>query len=386
MSGLSGPRLRRSHAIAALALAAGVLAQAANAEDGEKLTIATWGGAYGQSQEAAYFQPFTEATGTKIDAVSYDGSLDAITEKLGENPSPYDVVDLSSGTLERLCRDGMLERIDSASLGSGEAMPADDFVVGGLPSCGVASVAWSLALVVDRQAFPNGAPNKIANLIDPKGFPGKRALPNGPRYTLELALLADGVDPAQVYTELGTTAGADRAFAALDKIKSEIVWWNKANEPLAMLADKRAVIAAGFSARIFRALAGGRDRMDLVWDGQIYDLDIWAVPKTAANKEGAKKFIAFAIAPERLASQARLIGYGPMRKSAIPLVGKHPAIGVDMMQFLPTAPENFQKALKFDEAWWDEHGSDLAQRFETWRQLAATAQGAPPEVKPAPAQ
>jgi len=133
-------------------------------------------------------------------------------------------------------------------------------------------------------------------------------------------------------------------------------------------------------------LAGGGDRMDLLWDGQIYDLDIWAVPKTAPNKDAAKRFIAFAAAPERLAAQARLIGYGPMRKSAIPLVGKHPEIGIEMMRFLPTAPENFKNALKFDEAWWNEHGGDLAKRFETWRELAATAQGAAPEPKPAQPQ
>ena len=33
---------------------------------GATLSIATWGGAYGQSQEIAYFQPFTQKTGVKI--------------------------------------------------------------------------------------------------------------------------------------------------------------------------------------------------------------------------------------------------------------------------------------------------------------------------------
>jgi putative spermidine/putrescine transport system substrate-binding protein len=361
------------------------LISAAHAETAESLTIATWGGAYGQSQQAAYFRPFTESTGTKITTVTYDGSFDAIKAKLSEDPAP-DVVDLSSGSLDRLCRDGLLETVDPATLSTSEGGVADDFLASGLPSCGVASMAWAMALVVDRQAFPKSQPSKIADLLDLKAYPGKRALPNGPRYTLELALLADGVAPDQVYTQLGTPAGADRAFAALDKIKPEIVWWTKATEPLALLASKKAAIAAGYSGRIFRALAGNRDSMDLLWDGQIYDLDVWAVPKSAANKDLAKRFIAFAAAPERLAAQARLIAYGPMRKSAIPLVGKQPEIGVEMMRFLPTAPENFKNALKFDEIWWNEHGGDLAARFETWRELAATAQGAAPGPKPAQPQ
>jgi len=368
------------------ALGIALLASAAHAQDEAALTIATWSGAYGQSQQAAYFQPFTEATGTKITMVTYDGSFDAIKAKLGEDPAPYDIVDLSSGSLDRLCRDGMLEAVDAASLGPSEGNVADDFLPGGLPSCGVASMAWAMALIVDRQAFPKAAPAKIADLLNLRNFPGKRALPNGPRYTLELALLADGVAPDQVYAELATPAGTDRAFAALDKIKAQIVWWNKPTEPIALLASKKAAFAAGYSGRIFRALAGGGDRMDLLWDGQIYDLDIWAIPKTAPNKDAAKRFIAFAAAPERLAAQARLIGYGPMRKSAIPLVGKHPEVGVEMMRFLPTAPENFKNALKFDEAWWNEHGGELTKRFETWRELAATAQGAAPEPKPAQPQ
>ena len=375
----------RDISLSAAALCILGLTSAAHAEDATSLTIATWGGAYGQSQQAAYFQPFTESTGTKITTVTYDGSFDAIKAKLGESPTP-DVVDLSSGGLDRLCRDGLLEAIDPATLGMSEGGAADDFLAGGLPSCGVASMAWAMALVIDRQAFPKSQPTKIADLLNLKTYPGKRALPNGPRYTLELALLADGVAPDQVYAELGTPAGADRAFAALDKIKPEIVWWNKATEPLALLASKKAAIAAGYSGRIFRALAGNRESMDLIWDGQIYDLDIWAVPKTASNKGAAKRFIAFAVAPEHLAAQARLIAYGPMRKSAIPLVGKHPEIGVEMMRFLPTAPENFKNALKFDEAWWNEHGGDLAARFETWRELAATAQGAAPGAKPSQPQ
>src|SRR6476659_7945222 len=113
---------------------------------------------------------------------------------------------------------------------------------GGLTSCGVASMAWSTAIAFDRQAFTKAQPSTIADLLDTKKFPGKRALPAGPRYTLELALLADGVPPAEIYTTLATQAGADRAFAALDKIKPEIVWWDKAANPINWLIDKKAAM------------------------------------------------------------------------------------------------------------------------------------------------
>jgi putative spermidine/putrescine transport system substrate-binding protein len=122
----------------------------------------------------------------------------------------------------------------------------------------------------------------------------------------------------------------------------------------------------------------------VIWDGQIYDLDLWAIPKSAKNKDGALRFIAFATDPARLAAQARLIAYGPMRKSALPLVGKHPVIPVEMAAFLPTAPDNFKKVLKFDEAWWETNGAALTSRFEAWRGPLAPGQGKPPIVEAKP--
>ena len=83
---------------------------------GTTLSIASWGGAYGQSQEIAYFEPFTKKTGVKITTETYDGTLAAIKAKIGGSTSPFDIVDLSHCALDMLCRDGLLETIDSAML------------------------------------------------------------------------------------------------------------------------------------------------------------------------------------------------------------------------------------------------------------------------------
>jgi len=369
----------------AAVLAACTIAYAgARAED--TLSIATWGGAYGQSQEIAYFEPFAKETGTKVATETYDGTLAKIKEMIDGDESDIDVVDVSAATLGTLCNDGLLEAIEVSSLGAAPdgQSAADDFYSGGLTSCGVASVAWSTAIAFDRQAFSKAQPSQIADLLDTKRFPGKRALPNGPRYTLELALLADGVEPENVYTELATSAGVDRAFKALDKIKSEIFWWDNAQEPITWLLEKTVVMAAGYSGRIFRAAVGDRQRLGVIWDGQIYDLDLWAIPKGAKNKDGAKRFITFATDPARLAAQAQLIAYGPMRKSALSLVGKHPIIDVEMKDFLPTAPDNFKKALRFDDAWWSAHSEELQKRFEEWRGPLSPGQGKPPIAEAEP--
>lgn len=364
--------------LAAILAACVVASAGARAED--TLSIATWGGAYGQSQEIAYFEPFAKETGTRVATEIYDGTLAKIKAMIGGAESDVDVVDVSAATLGTLCSDGLLEPIEASSLGAapGGESAQDDFYSGAISSCGVASVAWSTAIAFDRQAFGKNQPSQIADLLDLKRLPGKRTLPNGPRYTLELALLADGVEPANVYTELATQAGVDRAFEALDKIKADIFWWDNPQEPITWLLEKKVAMAAGYSGRIFRAAVGDRKRLGVVWDGQIYDLDLWAIPKGAKNKDGAKRFITFATDPARLATQAQLIAYGPMRKSALALVGKHPVIDVEMKDFLPTAPDNFKKALRFDDSWWSAHADELQKRFEDWRGPLSPGQGKPP--------
>jgi putative spermidine/putrescine transport system substrate-binding protein len=360
---------------AALAAAIGVVPNVSVAQN--TLSVATWGGAYGQSQEIALFEPFAKETGTVIATETYDGSLAKLKGMIGGGGTPVDVVDVSGGALSQLCRDGLLETIDVASL---DAAPdggsvRDDFIDGGLSTCGVASVAWSTAIAYNRQAFRKGEPTKISALLDTARFPGKRALPKDARHTLELALLADGVPPENVYSELATPAGADRAFTALDKIKDDVLFWTKAKQPITWLLEEKVTMAAGYSGRIFRAAVGDR-HIGILWDGQVYDIDAWAIPKTSNNKKEAMRFISFATSPERLAKQAQLIAYGPMRKSALPLVGKHPVIHVEMQEYLPTTPQNFQKALRFDEAWWKQNGAALTQRFAEWQSQVESAHAA----------
>ena len=371
----------------ALACAVGAsLGVSAAARGGDTLNIATWGGAYGQSQEIAFFEPYAKETGTRIATEIYDGTLAKIKAMIEGSSAAIDVADVSAGALSALCKDGLLETIAASSLNaapSGESAE-QDFFTDSLSSCGIASVAWSMAIAFDRQGFSKAPPSQVANLLDTKRFPGELALPNSPRRTLELALLADGVDPANVYTELATQEGADRVFKALDKIKGEIFWWDSADEAMTWLLEKKAVMAATYSGRLFRATVGTRQRYAAIWDGQIYDLDLWAIPKSAKNKDGALRFIAFATDPARLATQAQLIAYGPMRKSALALVGKHPVIGVEMLTFLPTAPDNFKKALKFDEGWWETNGAALESRFAAWRGPLAPGQGKPPIVEAKP--
>ena len=66
---------------------------------------------------------------------------------------------------------------------------------------------------------------KSADFFDAEKFPGKRGLKKAPKALLEMALMGDGVPADQVYEALATPEGLDRAFAKLDTIKRDVVWW-----------------------------------------------------------------------------------------------------------------------------------------------------------------
>ena len=243
---------------------------------------------------------------------------------------------------------------------------AKDFLPGTLHECGVATIIWSTIYAYDKTKFPGGGPKTMADFFDTKKFPGKRAMRKSPKPNLEFALIADGVPADDVYDVLSTAEGVDRAFAMLDRIKDDVLWWEAGAQPPQMLADGEVVMATAYNGRIFNAVATEGKPFEIVWDGQVWDLDLWGIPKGAKNKAAALEFIKFSTDTQRLADQAAWISYGPARSSSIPLIGKHAEAGVPMGPHMPTAPANFKNALQNDFAWWADHQDELNERFAAW--------------------
>jgi putative spermidine/putrescine transport system substrate-binding protein len=342
-----------------------------------KLTIATWAGAYGQAQERAFFRPFAERSGYQLEAVTYDGDYAALEEQR-DNPE-WSLVDLNGEAMLRACDEQRLEPLDHSIL---EAAPdgaplSEDFLPGAVHPCGVVSSAWSAIIVYDSRLITK--PSSLADFFDIGNIPGKRLLPKQPRYSLELALMADGVPPDQAYAMLGTAAGQDRAFAKLSSIKDDIVWWEKPSQVFGRIVENEAVMGLAFNGRAFMAIVGAKQPLEILWDHQIYSYDYWAIPRGAKHKRAAKEFIRFATSPGPLADQAHWIPYGPARRSAMALVGKHGELDLEMKPFLPTYEPNFATALAFDGAFWNANETALAERFADWvegRQLPVQKEAA----------
>ena len=332
-----------------------------------EVTVMSWGGAYTKSQVEAYHKPFTAETGITVNSVDSDNPATPIKAQVEAGNVTVDVADVEFSDAIRLCDEGLLEEIDTSMLPAAPdgTSAADDFIDGALQDCAVANIVWSTVFAFNSNNN-EGTPATIADFFDLEKFPGKRGLRKSAKATLEMALMADGVPAAEVYGLMDTAEGIDRAFAKLDTIKSDIVWWEAGAQPPQLLADGEVVMSTAYNGRIFNAAIAENQPLVVVWDGQILDFDLFVIPKGAPNKEEAMKFIAFATDTQRLADQASYISYGPARKSSGALVGKYSDGTTDMAPHMPTAEANLGNALVNNFEFWVDHDAELNERFNAW--------------------
>lgn len=340
----------------------------ASAGMAEQITVMSWGGTYSQSQVEAYQKPFTADTGITVVSVDSDNPAIPIKAQVEAGNVTVDVVDIEYADAIRLCDEGLLEEIDSAILPPApDGTPAtDDFLPQGLSDCAVGSIVFSTVYAYDRTRFPDSPPTTIADFFDTAKFPGKRGLKKAPKALLEMALMGDGVPADQVYDLLSTPEGVDRAFAKLDTIKDDVVWWETGAQAPQLLADGEVVLSTAYNGRIFNAAVSEGRPFDMVWDGQVYEYNLFAIPKGAPNKDAALEYIAFATGTQRLADQAKWISYGPARKSSAPLVGLYQDGKTEMAPNMPTNPDNMKNALASSYDFWVDHESELTERFNAW--------------------
>lgn len=333
------------------------------------LVVVSWGGAYTKSQVEAYHKPFEAKTGQKINSIDYNGGVAQIKAMVEAGNVTWDVVDMEMADAQRACDEGLLEKVDAGTLPPApDGTPAiQDFVQNGITPCAVTTILFSHVVAFDKTKFEKAIPSKLADFFDVKTFPGKRGMrKTSPKINLEMALRADGVPGDKVYEVLGTKEGVDRAFKKLDTIKDHVIWWEAGAQPPQLLADGEVTMTTAYNGRIFDATVMENKPFEIIWDGQMLELDVLAVVKGSKKLDKAMEFIAFATDTQRLADQAKWIAYGPARKSSLSLVGKHAEKGVDMQPHMPNAPENSKNAIQIDFQWWADHQEELNQRWAAW--------------------
>ncbi|WP_284618883.1 ABC transporter substrate-binding protein [Aquabacterium humicola] len=339
------PALRMLASLAALT-ALPVLAQS-------QLTVVNFGGANGAAQKKAFVEPFEKSAGMKVVPVEYNGEQAKIKAMVESKKVTWDVVEVESPDVARGCDEGLFEKLDYTKIGN-----RADFLRAGVTECGIGVFVWSTVMAYNGDKLKDG-PKTWADFWDTKKFPGKRGMRKGARYNLEFALMADGVPVADVYTQLRTKEGADRAFKKLTELKPHIQWWEAGAQPPQYLVAGDVVMSTVYNGRIDAANREGKN-LKISWTGGIYDLDYWVIVKGTPNKDAAYKFIAYASTADAQAEYAKNIAYGPTNQKALA------KLDAKVLANLPTSPANVKDAMQFGIKFWADQGEELEKRFASW--------------------
>lgn len=356
--------------------ATALAAPAAMAQDmADSMTLVSWGGAYQTSQVRAYSDPYTEMN-PDVEIVWDESSPEAVARLRAMEEAgniTWDLVDVVGADAIRLCDEGLAMEVDHDEIlapAPDGTSASDDFGDLIVSDCFIPQIVYSTtaAYRTGVEAWEGRTPESICAIFDTENFPGTRTLERRPINNMEWALLCDGVAMEDLYDVLETEEGIERAFAKLDTIKDDTIWWSAAAEPPQLLADGEAVIGTSYNGRWFSAIEEQDQPIAMLWDAQVFDLDGWIIPDGLPEERLNRvlDFVSFATDTQRLADQAAYISYGPARASSAPLVGNHADLGIPMGPHMPTDPANAERTILFNYEWWADYRDDLDARFQAW--------------------
>ncbi|MET3792526.1 ABC transporter substrate-binding protein [Aquamicrobium terrae] len=344
-----------------LAIAVSLTALSSTAS-AESLTVVSWGGDFAKSQEVAFVAPFREATGVNVRMDDWSGNIGQIQAMVDANNVTWDVVVGERSFAIKGCEEGFLEKIDSSKLPpspDGRAA-SEDFLPGTILDCGIGSEVFAYGISYNNAAFPEKKPQGVADFFNLNDFPGRRGMLKRPESTLEFALLADGVAKEDLYKVLATSDGLERAFAKLDSIKDQVVWFDSFAQPPQILNDGEAVMVTGTLSRIIQPMLEQQKDWNVIMNDFLWDVDVWMVVKNSPNKQQAFDFINFASEPQRIAVISTRAAYDVSRASASQFVDSK------MKPYLFTNPDTITKGVQVDPQFWADNMDRIKERFNNW--------------------
>jgi len=330
--------------LAAVVMAGGppspVVHPAADPEAPQPVAVGVQAGAARDAVLKFLVKPYAEATGTALDTPAYDGSAAA---------GKIDLALVDGPVLAAGCKAQLFAWLDYATLGR------ERFLEPAVSECGAGAFVSATVLAWDQTKL-HVTPS-WSDFWDVARFPGRRGLQRSARRTLEIALMADGVAPADVYRTLRSAGGVDRAFRKLDQLKPYVEWWDQPVQPGQFLASGKALMVAGPSALLPQ---GGKAHLGMQWGGCLDEVSSWAVPAKAAHTRGALAVIRIASDAARQAEFARATGFGPSTKAGFSL------LPLDARAENPSLPAHLQGCVPVDEGFWLDGGDKLEARFAAW--------------------
>lgn len=324
----------------------------AHAESAKQITVVSWGGAYQDAQSKAEFEPAGKALGISVKQETYSG-LAELRVHVKSGAVGWDVVSCGSGTAARAAEEGLLEKLDY------RVIDTKGFIRGTAQPYFIGNDVFSTVIGWNTKTYADKGPQSWADFWDVKKFPGTRSYRN--TVSLEPALMADGVAPADVYKVLSSQAGIDRAIAKLKQLKPHIaVWWSSGAQSAQLMKDGAVDMIAAWNGRLDAVHKVGA-KVAYTFNQGLLDTDCFVVPKGAPNRELAMRFVNEVSKARNQAELTKYITYGPTNQDAYKLTD---IISPDYAAKLPSSPQNTAKQVLIDVDWYAKNAQKAQEAYQ----------------------
>jgi putative spermidine/putrescine transport system substrate-binding protein len=316
-----------------------------DASAADPLVMVSWGGAYQDLIQKVFVTPFTEETKIPMRLVSGPDLAKAKAQVMTGNIE-WDLFDGTAAQITGGENEGLWEPVQA-----GEFDPADMVIPFRASSAPFLMFAGGIGYVPGRAK--DGHPKTFAELWDAKAFPGRRAIRTRISETLEVALIADGVDPKNLYP-----LDIERGFKSLDRIKPHVAKWiEQTPQTISLLQSNEIDYVYTYNGRVASAKKEGAD-IGFATEQTLILNQYIAVLKGSKRHESAMKFLSFILRPDRQAEYANAYYSIPVRKSAMSQVS------ADVKSAIPDLanPRN----VIMNDTWWAANFVALDRRFKEW--------------------
>lgn len=320
------------------------------AQSGERIVVADPGGPFGTAFKVAFHDPFRAETGiTSVQIAREHEPTAQVATMVKTKNYTWDVVTLTLSARDILHAQGMLEPLDWNMPDMSEIMAEARH------PAWMGTDVYCTILAYRTDKFGDKGPQSWRDFFDVAKFPGRRSMRRSPIDTIEIALLADGVEPAKLYP-----LDVDRAFKKLDQIKKSIaVWWTGGAQTTQLLQSGEVDLCPTWNARAQTVTdAGGPVKIH--WNQGLYSIEGWGIAKGNPKANIGRRFVAYTANAKRQAAFTEHLAYGPTNQNAYKYIPAATAAK------LPTAPDIFPKIILAKEEWWAQNRQKAEERFTAW--------------------
>lgn len=329
---------------------AGVLAVPAIALAAGEVVLVTTGGDFAKRFTKALVDPAARESDVKVRQESFN-LLPGVRLQVASGSPAWDLVNMSCELMERGAKENLWEKLDYSKIATA-----------GIPKQYVnpywVGVSYFSVVLAARTANGRKVPTNWAEFWDVKNFPGRRSLPSFAQDNLEIALMADGVKPENLYP-----LDIPRAIRSLERIKPHVaVWWKSGAQSAQLLKDGEVDMSAVWTSAGSAAKEAGAP-IALNYNQGIIAAGCLAVPRGSKNVAAANSLIGKMLTPAIQANVPVDMGYyGPINDDAF----KVKPIPKEYLEISSSSPANMAKQVKLDAAWWAANGTKADEAFQAF--------------------